>query len=234
MCGALRSVAVSPHAMPWLAAMSEDATALPTPPSPRLASPRTRPSQPRRFPCLNPTTSLSERRASVRARHHRCPVTSAITNPSMVRGAPSTPLPPFSPGTLEPDLPLPLHPDAGPRRPPEPPPRRRTPPPSQFFHPSHRQEAPMSCHLHPLARRVASLSWMLERLPLLHLRHGSTTTSCAAMRARRAVTAPVCTRTQRRAVVGRAGRGRPGKAVGRMRYANGPSRHYGRGPRVTM
>jgi hypothetical protein len=143
-------------------------------------------------------------------------------------------LPPFSPSTLETKLPLPLHPDTGPRRPPEPPPHRRTPPPSRFFHPSRRQEAPVRCRLHPLARRVASPPWMHERLPLLHLRHGSAATSRAAMRARRAVTAPVCARVQRRAIMGRAGQGRPGKAVGCVHYENGPSRHCGRGPRVTV
>jgi hypothetical protein len=79
------------------------------------------------------------------------------------------------------------------------------------FFPSHRQEALVSYRLHPLARRVASPSWMLEHLPLLHLRHGSTAAGLAATRAQRAVTAPVCTRAQRRAVAGRAGRGRPGK-----------------------
>jgi hypothetical protein len=75
---------------------------------------------------------------------------------------------------------------------------------------------------------------MLERLPLLHLRHGSTATGRAAMRAQRAVTAPVRARAQRRAVTGRTSRGRPGKVVGRVRCANGPRRHYGRGPRVTV
>jgi hypothetical protein len=49
-----------------------------------------------------------------------------------------------------------------------------------------------------------------------------------------AVTAPVCARAQRRAVAGRAGRGQPGKAVGRVLYANGLSRHCGRGPHVTV
>jgi hypothetical protein len=58
---------------------------------------------------------------------------------------------------------------------------------------------------------VASLLWLLERLPFPHLRHGGATTDRAATRARRAVTAPVCARVQRRA-----GRGRPGKAVGRV------------------
>jgi hypothetical protein len=52
---------------------------------------------------------------------------------------------------------------------------------------------------------------MLERLPLLHLCHSSVTAGHAAMRARRAVTAPVCARTPRRAVAVRASRGRPGK-----------------------
>jgi hypothetical protein len=145
-------------------------------------------------------------------------------------------LPPFSPGTLELKLPLPLplHPNAGPHRPPEPPPHRRTPPPSRFFHPSRRQEALVSCRLHPLARRVASPPWVLERLPLLHLLHGSATAGRATMRARRVVTAPVCACTQRRAVAGRVSRGWPGKAVGHMGCANGLSRHCGRGPCVTV
>jgi hypothetical protein len=159
-----------------------------------LASRRARPSRPCRLPCPKLTTSLSECCASVRARHRRCPVASAAANPSTVSGALSTPLPPFSPGILAPELPLPPHPNAGPRQQPEPPPRRRTPPPSRFFHPSRRQEAPVSCRLHPLARRVASPPWMLERLTLFHLRHGSTTTDRDTTRARRAVTAPVCAR----------------------------------------
>jgi hypothetical protein len=140
----------------------------------------------------------------------------------------------FLSGTLAPELPLPPHLDTGTRRPPEPPPRQRTPPPSRFFHPSHRQEAPVSCRLHPLARRVASPPWMLERLTLFHLRHGSAAASRAMKHARRVVTAPVCARAQHHAVAGRAGRGRPGKAVGRVRCANGPHRHCGRGPCVTM
>jgi hypothetical protein len=231
-------VAVSPRAAPWLAVVGSDDQMLPcglkAVPTGRvrrrrrsadaaLSSPRARPSRPRHLPCPKPTTPLSEHRASVLARHRRCPAASAVVNHSTVSGAPSTPLPPFSPGTLEPELPLPLHPDAGPRWPSEPPPRRRTPPPSRFFHPSRRQEAPVSCHLHPLARRVASLPWMLECLPLLHLRHSSAVVGRATTRARRVVTAPVCAHAQRRAVAGRAGRGRPGKAVGRVRCANGLS-----------
>jgi hypothetical protein len=204
-CGAQRSVVVSPRAAPWLAnvggnvwtrlcglkavptdrfrpAVSEDAAALPTLPSPRLAHAR-------------PDRAISR----VRSRPRRCPAASAIVNPSTVSEAPSTRLPPFSPGTLEHELPLPLHPDAGPRRPPEPPPRRRTPPPSRFFHPPSRQEALVSYCLHPLARRVPSPPWVLERLPLPHLRHGSAAAGRATTRARRAVTTPVCARAQRRA-----------------------------------
>jgi hypothetical protein len=64
---------------------------------------------------------------------------------------------------------------------------------------------------HPHAQRVASLPRVLERLPLLHLRHGSATAGRAAMHARSAVTAPVCAHAQRRAVVHRVGRDRPGK-----------------------
>jgi hypothetical protein len=69
----------------------------------------------------------------------------------------------------------------------------------------------VSYRLHPHAWQVASPQWVLERFPLLHLRHGSAATGRAAMRTRRAVTAPVCARAQRRAVAGRAGRGRPDK-----------------------
>jgi hypothetical protein len=116
----------------------------------------------------------------------------------------------------------------------EPPPHRKTPSPSRFFHPSHRREARVSCRLHPLARRVASTPWMLERLPLFHLCHGSPTAGHAVTCARRAVTAPVCARAQRLTVVGRAGRGRPDKALGHVHCANVPRRHCGCGPRVTV
>jgi hypothetical protein len=88
--------------------------------------------------------------------------------------------------------------------------------------------------LHPLARWVASPPWVLERLPLPHLHHGSATVGRATMHARRAVTAPVCAHAQRRTVTGHAGRGWPGKAVGRVRYANGSSQHCGRGPCITV
>jgi hypothetical protein len=69
----------------------------------------------------------------------------------------------------------------------------------------------VSYRLLPHARQVASPTWVLERLPLLHLCHGSTAADHATMRAGRAVTAPVCARAQHRAVAGRAGRGRTGK-----------------------
>jgi hypothetical protein len=82
---------------------------------------------------------------------------------------------------------------------------------SQFFHPSRRQEAPVSYRLHQHVRRVASLPWVLERLPLLHLRHSSTAAGRTVTRARSAVTALVCAHVPRRAVACRAGRGRPGK-----------------------
>jgi hypothetical protein len=75
---------------------------------------------------------------------------------------------------------------------------------------------------------------MLERLPLFHLCHGSAAAGRATTRARRAVTTPVCARAPLRAVAGRAGRGRPGKAAGCVRYANGLRRHCGRGPHVTV
>jgi hypothetical protein len=83
-------------------------------PSCVVASPRARPSRLRRPPCPKLTTSLSERRASVRARHRRCPAASAVANSSTVSGAPSTPLATFSPWTVEPSVLSPLHPDAGP------------------------------------------------------------------------------------------------------------------------
>jgi hypothetical protein len=129
------------------------------------------------------------------------------------------PLPPFSPSTLAPKLPPLSHPDAGHRRPPEHPPHRRPPPSSRFFHPSRRQEARVSCRLHPLAQRVASPSWMLERLTLFHLRHSSVTASRVVMRARRAVTAPVCAHASRVVRAGGprarcAGRGQAGPGHG--------------------
>jgi hypothetical protein len=122
-----------------------------------------------------------------------CPIAgastaSAVVTHSMVSGAPSTPLPPFSLGRPVHELPLPSHPDARPRQPPEHPPRRRTPPPSQFFRPSRRQEARVSCRFHPLVQRVTPPLWMIERPTSPHLSHGSAT---AVTRARRAATAPV-------------------------------------------
>jgi hypothetical protein len=225
MCGAQRSVAVSPRATPWLAAvggairtmpLSEYAAALPTPPSPRLA--RARPdravsrvqSRPRRCPS---TVPLSKR-------------TTAIVRPPTPSWSPprwaeprAPPLPPFSPSTLAPKLPPLSHPDAGHRRPPEHPPHRRPPPSSRFFHPSRRQETRVSCRLHPLAQRVASPSWMLESLTLFHLRHSSVTASRVVMRARRAVTAPVCAHASRVVRAGGprarcAGRGQAGPGHG--------------------
>jgi hypothetical protein len=125
---------------------------------------------------------------------------------------PEHPLAAFSPWTVEPSfLPPLLHPDAGP------PPAAGALTSSEnaaadpISPPSRRQEASVSYRLHPHARRVASPSWVLERLPLVHLRHGSTAAGRAAMRAWRAVTAPVCARAPRRAVASRAGRVRPGK-----------------------
>jgi hypothetical protein len=53
--------------------------------------------------------------------------------------------------------------------------------------------------------------WVLERLPLLHLRHDSAAAGRTATRAQRAVTTPVCARAPRHAVAGRVGRGRPSK-----------------------
>jgi hypothetical protein len=135
--------------------------------------------------------------------------------------SPSTPLPLFLRGLLS-------------RASSPPPPRRRTAASRRSPHlvgecchrsgfpPSRRQEAPVSYHLYPHARRVASPSWVLERFPLLHLRHGSSAAGHAAMRARRAVTAPVCAHAQCHAV------------AGHVHYAHGPSRRCGRGPRATV
>jgi hypothetical protein len=157
-----------------------------------------------------------------------CPIAGASTastvaTHSTVSEAPSTPLPPFSPGTLVHELPLPSHPDAGPRWPPEHPPRRRTPSPSQFFHPSHRQEAQVSCRFHSLVRWLTPPPWMLERPTLPHLSHGSAGGGHTATRARRAVTAPV------HAHAPHAGRG-PAPPVGRGHHcaeATGwAARHY--------
>jgi hypothetical protein len=47
-------------------------------PSRAVASPHARPSRPHRLPCPKPTTSLSERRVTIRARHRRYPTTSAM------------------------------------------------------------------------------------------------------------------------------------------------------------
>jgi hypothetical protein len=69
----------------------------------------------------------------------------------------------------------------------------------------------VSYRIHPHARRVASSPWVLKCRRLLHLRHCSAATGRTVMRARRAVTAPVCARAPRRAVAGRAGWGRPDK-----------------------
>jgi hypothetical protein len=63
---------------------------------------------------------------------------------------------------------------------------------------------------------------MLERLPLLYLCHGSAAEGRTATRARRLVKTLVCARAQCRTVTGRAGLGRPGKAMGRVRYTNRP------------
>jgi hypothetical protein len=115
----------------------------------------------------------------------------AVMTPSTVSGALSTPLPPFSLGTPMLELLLPSHPNAGRRQPPEHPPYRRTPPPSRFFHPFRRQEARVSCCLHPLARWVTPPPRMLKCLTLPHLSHGSATAGHTTTRAWRAVTAPV-------------------------------------------
>jgi hypothetical protein len=119
-----------------------------------------------------------------RARHHCCPAASAVAKSSTVSGAPSAPppLPLFLCGLLS-------------RASSPPPPRRRTATGAltssenvaadPVFPPSLRQEAPVSYRLHPHAGRVASPPWVLERLRLLHLRHGSATAGRAATRARR-------------------------------------------------
>jgi hypothetical protein len=69
----------------------------------------------------------------------------------------------------------------------------------------------VSYRVHPHDRRVTSPPWVLECRLLLRLRRCSTAAGHAVTHAQRVVTAPACARTLRRAVTGRAGRGRPGK-----------------------
>jgi hypothetical protein len=121
-----------------------------------------------------------------RVRHRRCPAASAVAKSSTVSGAPSAPpLAAFSLWTVEPSFLSPLHPDVGP------PPAAGALTSSEnvaadpVFPPSLRQETPVSYRLHPHARWVASPPWVLERLRLLHLHHGSATAGRAATRARR-------------------------------------------------
>jgi hypothetical protein len=132
--------------------------------------------------------------------------------------SPEHPLADFSPWTVEPSfLPPPLHLDAGP------PPATGALTSSEnatadpVFPSSRWQEAPVSYRLHPHARRVASPSWVLERHPLVHLRHGSAAAGRAAPRSR----GPRRPRPAR-------------QAMGHMRCAHGPSRCCGRGPRTTV
>jgi hypothetical protein len=127
------------------------------------APPPVRPPR-RRFPRVAAPPRLTPKSAT--APHHPLPVCAGarceeplhrwnfghLRCPSTMSGALSTPLLPFSSGTPALELLLPSHPNAGRRRPPEHPPCRRTPPPSRFFHPFRRQEARVSCYLHPLAR----------------------------------------------------------------------------------
>jgi hypothetical protein len=189
-------VAVSPHATPWLAAVGGAVRThacglkavttgqnLKTPPRcrrhPLLAS---------RAPVLIAPSPVSEADHVIVRAPCLCPsvpplLFSRLRRREPLHGerSPEHPLATFFSGSLVPELPLPPHPDAGPHRPPEHPPCRRTPPPSRFFHPSHRQEARVSCRLHPLARRVTPPPWMLERPTLPHLRHGSTAAGHTAM-----------------------------------------------------
>jgi hypothetical protein len=65
----------------------------------------------------------------------------------------------------------------------------------------------VSYRLHPHARRVTSLPWMLERRLLLRLRRCSATAGRAATCTRRAMIAPACAHAPRRAC-----RGRPSKS----------------------
>jgi hypothetical protein len=170
--------------------------------SPRLASPRLM-----RAVLTAPPPVPKADHVAVRA---PCPCLSApppSRNPHGER-SPSTPPPcHFFPTTIEPSFLSPSTLTQDCRRPPEPSPRRRTPPLIRFPPPSRRQEALVSYRLHPHVRRVASPPWVLERLLLLHLRHGSTAAGRATTCARSVVTA----RAQRHIVVVRAGRGRPGK-----------------------
>jgi hypothetical protein len=164
----------------------------------RLASPRLARVVPTAPPPVPEADHIAVRASCpCRARHRRCPAASAIAKSSTVSGAPSTPLPLFLCGLLSQASSPPSTSTQDRRRSPEPSPRRRTLSPIRFPPPpSRRQEAPVSYRLHPHARRVASSPWVLERLPLLHLPHGSDATGRAVTRAPRAVT--LCTRAEPR------------------------------------
>jgi hypothetical protein len=105
-------------------------------PSRAVASPRARPSRPRRPLCPKLTTSLSKRRASVQANHRRCPAASVVVNSSTVSGAPSTPLAAFSLWIVEPSFLSSSTLMQDHHRPPEPSLHYRTPPPIWFSPPS--------------------------------------------------------------------------------------------------
>jgi hypothetical protein len=177
-------------------------TAPPRSPHRAIASPRARPSRPHRRPCSKPTVA-------VRARHCRCPAASAVTSSSTVSGARAPSCRFFFRGMLS-LAPSPSTPTQDRCRPPEPSPRRRTPPPIRFFPPPRQQGAPVSYRLHPHARRVASLSWVLERRLLLHLHHCSAAAGRDA-RPESGDRSGVCSRPCH-AIAGRASRGRPGKS----------------------
>jgi hypothetical protein len=130
------------------------------------------------------------------------------------------------------ELPLPLHPNVGP------PPTAgaltslENPAANPVSPLSRRREAPVSYRLHPHAQRVASPPWVLKRLPLLHLCHGSTAPGRAAR-----LESGDRSGVRSRAAPPSCGPCRPRptrQTVGRVQCAHGPSRRCGRGPRATV
>jgi hypothetical protein len=89
----------------------------------------------------------------------------------------------------------------------------------------------------PARRRLRhELGHTVVRVPVRPRRAFPCTASRAPMTSspRGTRVAPPRARAQRRTVAGHAGRSRPGKAVGRVSCVNGPRRHCGCGPRVTV
>jgi hypothetical protein len=135
------------------------------------------------------------------------------------------PLLPFSPGIATPEplfLPTPTQDPAG---------HRSTHLIGERCHrpcfsaPSRRQEARVSCCLHPLVRRVVPPPWMLERPTSPHLSHGSIAAGHATTGARSTVTALVRARAPRAVPAGRPHRPWAGSA-------NGPRAPLCRGHRL--